>query len=339
MSNGLNEIFFEGFPKEFGYKRVPVQTKEEMYDLIEMYNGKDSLYCTIFRYMWRETDLGLKPIHDTVTIPAIYIDLDEWGRSYDDMVNLHLWCKARSIKHFVLFSGRGYHVFIFLKQGLKNPSNALYSFSNYLEQKLDGIYDNTAKGNIAKLSRIPWSYNLKRGAYCNPLREDQLLDSSYEEHFKLSQKQQFINPTIGHKLLDISKFSEEKVFSKYKLSLDDNQEVVGSVIEAVEKGVLFYDKMPPCIDVMLKEGKLNYEGRSMVIKYFSTYGYSLGQMKEMFRHSLNPETYKHAIDTHIEVMYKNGFKKELSCNKVKTAGMCPGCHRSSPFENGEIILE
>lgn len=335
VPTSMSQIFFEGFPKEFGYKRMIVQDKSEMMDLVNRYNGLESIYTSIFRYStWVTNGYGRpKPSYDTAIIPAIYFDLDEWETSYGDMLKTHLWCKERDIRHFVLFSGRGYHVFIFVKPFFNKPSDTMWSFSNYLEQKLQVDYDNTAKGNLAKISRVPNTYNIKRKAFCIPLTEYQVLYMDYNQHFKLAQSQQYVDPMIGSKQLDISVFEKETVFSRYKVKMDlAETEMKPDLEAAIESGILTTDSLPPCISNMLLNPTLNYDGRSSIVKFFTHHGYSYGETREILRNFLGMEKYKHALDTHLNTMFKNGFRRELSCNDLKVKGLCPACPRNSPFE-------
>lgn len=332
----MPSIFFDGFPKEFGYKRTIVNNRKELLDLITRYNGKENLFTSIYRYpLWRDTPKGQRPIYEHAVIPAVYFDIDSWERSYYDMLKLHKWCKEKNIRHFVLFSGRGYHVYVFIEYNFKeNSSRTLWSFSNYLESKLEAEFDNTAKGNLAKISRIPGTYNMKRDAFCNPLTEQQILDTDYQGHKKLCQKQNIVDPIIGNSRLDISAFSEKTYYSRFKNQRPDlkDADIQPSIEAAIRVGLADPDLLPPCIENALMIPNLNYDGRSVVIKYFMELGYNYGEVKEIFRHSLSPDKFRHALDSHMGTMFSNGFRRALSCDELKLKGFCPGCERDNPFD-------
>lgn len=335
IAQTYDDIFFTNFPREFGLKREIVYSQKDMLKKINYLNGKMNLYTNIFYYpLWKDTNYGIKPVYQEPVINAVYFDIDTEERSYKDMLNLHNWCMGKDVKHFVLLSGRGYHVYIFVNPDFTNKHEAILSFANFLENKLDGDYDDTAKGNLAKISRIPNTYNIKRGNFCIPLTKDQIENGNFEEHRKLAQKQQFINPMIGKNRLDISHFSEVKVFSKYKLRLDDGDivETSPSLEAAISVGTIGIYSLPPCIYNMLLNPELNYEGRHYVMKYFAGLGYTLNQIKEIFRNFLSHEKYHHALETHMREGMSIEFKRKLSCDALKMKSFCPQCPRKSPYE-------
>lgn len=341
LATNMTEIFYAGFPKEFSTKRKVVYNLDELMHEINLMNGVDSAITTIYRYpLWTEKNINYyKPVKESAIISAVYIDIDLYENSYEVMVKTYSWAMEMDIRRFVLFSGRGYHVFLFIVPPMENPKETLYSFCNYLEQLLDVEFDKTAFGNLTKLSRVPNTYNLKRDAFCIPLTEEQIFNMNFKEHKEMAQNQQFLDPTIGSKRLDISEFSKKEIYAKYKYKNipEGNLETKISVKEAVESGLLTLDIISPCISEMLKNPKLNYTGRSSIVKYFAEFDYDGNMIKEILRNSLSPEKYRHAIDSHLETMLNNGFKTPLTCKLLRFEGLCPECPRNNPYEIGVDI--
>ena len=97
---------YKHFPRELGFpRRKFVVNKKEFYNLINIYNGKKTVFFSVY-------DCDKFRNYDNCKLDKIFIDVDG-KNAYRDTIRLHSYCLEYNIKHIMLFSGRkGFHVYI-----------------------------------------------------------------------------------------------------------------------------------------------------------------------------------------------------------------------------------
>ncbi len=101
------------FPREVGTpRRFIVNSKYEFVKLINQCNG----IKTLFFYLYQcDPDMN----YSFSEIDKIFFDFDydkeNPQQCLSDVTKLHDYCKTHKLRHMILFSVGGYHVFVFTK--------------------------------------------------------------------------------------------------------------------------------------------------------------------------------------------------------------------------------
>src|SRR3990167_10955340 len=109
---------FDIFPREIATpKRRIVFNWKEMKDVIDKYNGKMSLYTTVYSFdkIDKKDKYGkifYLGVPSTAVIDKLFFDFDK-SDCYEKMLKFHLYLKKLDIMHCINFSGKGFHVYIF----------------------------------------------------------------------------------------------------------------------------------------------------------------------------------------------------------------------------------
>lgn len=145
-----------GFPS-----RQLVFTKHEYIKLINLYNGKKDCFTSIYS--------GIQP---EVEVDKIFFDLDS-VRAYDDIVALTEQARQHSYIYTNIFSGGGFHHYRWVTPPT-NKKIAVREYQNALENLLGIKIDPVIKGDLARLARIPCTFNIKRNRFCIPLTNEDI---------------------------------------------------------------------------------------------------------------------------------------------------------------------
>jgi hypothetical protein len=248
----------DDFPRSMGNpKQTVVYTKEQRDEYIKQYIKKTDLYISVYKFTQIKED-GKHAVSSSAVVDKVFFDFDtdNW---LNDLIILHKWCLKRNILHRCHCSGRGGHVFIFIKRGLQNKKKALANFQRGICEELGLTIDNRIVGDIARIFRYPNTVNRKaryedengdiKLRFCVPLSRLLMYrhDTKYEELteeivFEYAQKQRFENPWMGSKLLDISEYDVDHYqFKNYDIEIDF-EEINIDVVNNID-----FTKFPPCI--------------------------------------------------------------------------------------------
>jgi hypothetical protein len=222
----------------------------------------------------------------------------------------------------MVFSGGGYHFYIFTKNGagLKDNKMALLNAHNHFCSMLGLALDPHIKGDVARISRILNTYNGKRNRYCIPLSKDDLKagDAFIREK---ARSQNFKVNVYGWELLDISKFDSAvpREISRVELTERARKVILGDDL---------LKELPPCVAKMLQEGKCGWRERYIVISYFRDKGFLINETEELLRKYLSPEKFKHCVQEERQVQYLYA-RYDLffpHCERLEMEGFCvKGC--------------
>jgi len=346
----------DDFPRSMGNpKQSIVYTKEQRDEYVKQYIKKTDLYISVYKFIQIKEN-GRSAVSSTAVVDKVFFDFDtdNW---LNDLLNLHKWCMKRDILHRCHCSGRGGHVFIWIKRGLQNKKKALANFQRGICEELGLTIDNRIVGDIARIFRYPNSYNFKAKRFCVPLSRLLMYrhDSGYEKLteeivFEYAQQQRFENPWMGSKLLDISEYDVDYYqFKNYDIELDF-EEINIDIVNDID-----FTKFPSCIQSWFSTKIVtDYVKHLQTIFLRDQTEYILvpEDIMSIFKALWHPGEYSH---------YFNGGKGELprrhkghhgrkfkrtmendydmpGCNELKEKGLCTSetCKRVHPiYEFGE----
>src|SRR3990167_883291 len=191
---------YSTFPRVVGkYRGTIVNNQSELQDYINSSNGKSDCFVTIYSY---SSFINDKVDYNTARIDRLLFDFDD-GDTYESMRLLHNHLVFNDLKHIVLFTGRGYHVYIFCTEILEDKKQRLIDAQHMFITELGLKVDKHIIGNLAQIARLPYTYNIKRRRFCGYLNEHDILMG--DEFIKKNALKQFkrSNYVFGTKLLDI----------------------------------------------------------------------------------------------------------------------------------------
>ncbi|MHA1279270.1 MAG: hypothetical protein ACTSQ8_18900 [Candidatus Helarchaeota archaeon] len=202
------------------HRRYVVSNRRELAKIINLYNGRLDLLKSIYGFGSLMERNGVKVVDpSTMIVDKIFFDLDV--PSIED-VSAFFTGKIAKVKKRVNFTGRGFHVLIFIKPNLADPSEAIGAAQLKIADKLGidlMIEDNRSViGNVRQMNRITNTWNIKRRRYVIPIIEKDM-NKTYDEIREMAKKQRFIpldERIHGDKLLDISSYDRRvyKISSK-----------------------------------------------------------------------------------------------------------------------------
>jgi hypothetical protein len=319
MFGGTKKMYKLEFPREVGAPRKLVKDMNEYLAYIKLYNGKKkAIYTSV--YMFEHISSDNKPEYDSAKVDKIYFDFDDKScPAYDNVKRLHDDLVKDDIKHMIVMSGRGYHLYIFVaKNHLQHKKEAIRGCQEYYMNKLSLKVDPQVVGNVAQLARIPNTFHPIAGRFCIPLNKTQF-DLGDNDIKQMAQQQNFIKDFyIGTKLLDISKWD---IRTKSEFVVNDsmitpsNQSVAGIVLK----------ELPLCISKCLMNRNMGWKERYTTILYFKEMGYTKEEVFELFKIYLDPRKLYHCVKEERQLQYL--FERDdlvfPCCDKLKLEGFCP----------------
>ena len=220
MSESMSFIPFD-YPREvlelsameggLGYRRI-VKNAQELEQYWRGKNGSGNVYFTAYGYSSTQAPKHHRVDYDTPLIHHFVMDFDckdfkakgaevPFSVPRAEVIRLHQFLLKDDTKHFVWFSGGGYHVWIPLSESLKPTKGSAVSHIKHsgrtLLNKWDRLLnlrcnDPTVAFDTAGMIRIPNSYNARRGCWMIPLSSDEITSLDYEDLMRIAQ-----NPREG----------------------------------------------------------------------------------------------------------------------------------------------
>lgn len=303
-------------------KRISLETSEEGYEtairLIKKHNGSTPIFRSIYNYV----DY---PSADTVIIDKLFFDFDHIKDNpklaYDDMKVFHNFLMDKDIKHSVLFSGNGFHVFVYTNKIhpgiLKNVVNTVRNAFDYFASKVSISPDENVK-DVMRVARVPGTINIKTGLHCIFLNKD-TIQLSREEIKELAQSPKRIDKYIfGSKEFEIREFDVERTieYAEYKI---DEQDIDDDIV---------LSQLPKCLASSLLNGDCGYHERFAIITAMRDLLIPIEVAKRSLKEHLTPEKYRHCVIEENQLNYLYQRKDLLcpSCITLKGNGLCvEGC--------------
>jgi len=268
-------------------------------------------YMSVQPYSGRDWVYGLE---------KIFFDFDSkegtskaWKEAVTFAENL---IKYYGVLPFITFSGgKGYHVYVFLKNTVAFPTHRAELVKRIYERLqhklLKGLkfetLDQSVIGGIKRLARIPYSIHEKTGKPCHPI----------------SLSHQFINPKNleVYRVYGLDTSMIQDICRELKLE-EAFQEVL--TCEKKDSNIYKTGKVRPCIQEALKRHLEDKEGHLMrlaIAVEFLNKGYSVNRVVDLFRAQgdFDPSRTRY----YVEDAKRKGYKP-FRCSTIKKLGFCLG---------------
>lgn len=314
---------------EFGKPlRFFIQNNEQFIDYIKKYNGISDCYRTVYNFLRTIKNSRFPRIeYNSAIIDKVFFDfdneIDKKGKkiqcnSFKNMLNCHNNLLKDNIKHVINFSGRGFHVYAYVRiEEIINKKNALTLFVD----KYTDYCDPAVKGDLARISRIPFTMNIKSRNYCIPINQF-CIDQGFNFIKNISQdlriyKSYNITQEIFGKfngiLADFDKPPVKEFKSKNYDNLDDNF-------------TFDSNNMPKCLQGTIENSNAGYHQRYLFYTFTKECGISLESAiklsikqwnRKKLYHTLNEERLPHGI-----------YKYDLPVpnpETIESYGLCEKC--------------
>jgi hypothetical protein len=273
---------FDTFPREFGKKRVFVPDRKTFVTLINKYNGLIDCYTTIYSV----------PTHHAYSesvVDKIYFDLDS-SQCWEDAKRLHNWLveNQNNVFHYINFSGGGVHVYIPIAPLTGNKKEKLRWVQENIIKTTKIKVDLHVIGDIARISRIPNTWNPKRQRYCIPLMEPDF-DLSYDNLRKQAMSPRTYDGCLfGDKMLDVRITGH--IPERYYTEPEDVPEV-----KATEECADLVNKLPQFIISLLVSCRCGWRDRYLTILAMREAGFPKSISIMIAKRYWTPEKFKHSV--------------------------------------------
>ena len=282
-------------PCEFGVKRVFCKTKDDLYYLINKYNGIIDCYSTLY-------SIPEPRAYNKATIDKIYFDLDS-KNAWDNLKKAHNKLLELDIQHCALFTGGGCSLFIFCKptSSLQYPKAAIRKAQKYYAKELGlsigkpdiADIDEHIVGDIARITRIPYTFNIKpnRRRYCMVIT-DTALKYPYEKIKARATDQHIEKLQIwGNKKIDLIKFDELPEISMEYMNLAKED----MIIESKDNYAKLLNKLPYLIKNLLNHTVCGWRARYLTILAIKEAGIPIELCIKICKYYWTPEKFHHSL--------------------------------------------
>ena len=193
---------------ERGWRRI-VHTPEELESYWNGKSGSGNVYMTAYGYNKTTAPKHHRVDYNTPRIHHFVMDFDckdfkakgadvSFDKPHDEVRRLHRYLMSHDTKHFVWFSGGGFHVWVPLDRTLEPTSGGELSQIKYTGRLLINQWeqdigvlrcnDPTVAFDTSGMIRIPNSYNARRDCWGVPLTSKQILSASYDDLMELAME-------------------------------------------------------------------------------------------------------------------------------------------------------
>ncbi len=303
------------FPIEVGLPRRVVYNIREYLSFINTYNGKKR---AIYQSVYSCNVIDNKANYNNINIDKLFFDFDDID-AWEETNKLHKYCLKENIKHYIIMSGRGYHLYVFSRpDSIINTKSCIYNTQMFFINKLNLNCDKQIVGDNSRLRRIPNTFNAKANRYCIPLSQEQF-EKGDKFIKELASKQNFVkNITIGEKLFDIKQFDyQTNKFNEAVVFNNDN-------LDESSGNINYLKDAPLCIKNLLNEKELGWSGRYLVILYFKELGYTRQEVFKILQTHLSERKFKHCIqeERQLQYLFERNDLVFPSCDKIICDGFC-----------------
>lgn len=310
---------FIKFPREVGPPRKIVNTLNEWLAYVNLYNGKKK---AVYTSVYNCEDVNGKADYSNAKIDKLFFDFDDKScDSWKECNCLHIGLLKENIKHVIVMSGRGYHLYIFTKiYQHKNPKSVIYNAQMDFIKKLNLTVDRQVIGNPAQLARVPNTYNMKGQRFCIPLTKEQFKQGDIFCK-ALANKQNFVGKiSMGERLLDLTPYDCDK--PNYEIDIFAPMEDITEDLEHLD----YFANCPNCIKNILAKNNPGWKERYLIIVYFRDLGYSKQEIFSILKQHLNDQKLRHCIESEKQLQYLFDRHDLMFpvCSRIKQDGFCTG---------------
>ena len=333
--------FYSKFPREIGsHRQAKVRSVNEMVKYINQWNGKMELYTSVYPFeRWN----GNRPIYESAVVDRIYWDIDPYDNTNKKKVYLGDPAERAlkhsdtliddNIKHTIIVSGSGLNVYAFtddfpLAPNRKKPS--IHTIAKYYNNKSGAKSDTKVMGDVARISRIPGTRNMKfKGKnsrrFCVFISRDDLENDRW---IKMSESNTSNFSIVDGDLIDLYQWEQKSPEFIQSGGLDLYEEGVD------EDAIL--DTSWYCVNQAMKRCKLtqhyNKSGtnreRFIILSYLLNTAHTSKEAHGIAKNEFHSTVYDTMlIEGQLKNVYSNGIlfpsiktlTDEARCNKC---GMC-----------------
>jgi len=232
-------------PISVGRRRINIPVSE----YIRKMNGISNCYASVYNN----------------SIKLLFFDFDE--EPLKNTIKMHNYLLNERIKHVIIFSGRGFHLYVVCKE-YPLQKNVLWNSMNSLLSKSNSKCDRHVIGDVRRISRIVGTKNIKVGLYCIPLFEKDI-SKDYEYIRTLAKKPRLNGEMFGNKKFVLNEYDyKEERFTEtnnanYDFKISDEW---------------INNNLPPLIKKFLRKKNVKWRERFLTILAMKEKGLSLSSI-------------------------------------------------------------
>ena len=345
------KMLFKYHPKEIAvpYREI-CRDKDEFYKKLNLYIGiyKSPIFASLYNYSIK-IENGCFCYEDIGKIHYCYCYIDKIWYDFDKINSIEIvkkfndYLKKYDYKRLIIFSGRGFHIYIFTKnyEKIKLQKDTLFTAHleilkdaqiNYDLDTIKSDVDPKVIGDISRVARVFGTWHSEANLWCIPINENELEKGlEYIKNIAKVQRVDIKNYIIGTKYIDILNY--EKVTSKPNIYYQNNFIKVSEIVKnKINTDKILKKTKRLCIPNMLMQDYCDYDDRFDVIIGFRDDGLLEFEVDLILKKYLNKKhptrkynVYKHSV--HQEKQISSVFQKEhigFSCKRVQERGRCVG---------------
>ena len=188
------------FPREIGLRRTPCENVGDFESYVKQINGKASCYTSLYSFERRDEYRGWKYDVNSVVMDRAWWDFDmlEDGNMEDVKKDVSILLSRLTGDVRLVFTGRGFHVHQFFDKPVKGTAIARH-LERYQKNRAKGLKTLDGVGFPQKLTRIPDTYNPKRGKWAVNIDADTFMVNplSYNIPSKPQKELSHLDPFRG----------------------------------------------------------------------------------------------------------------------------------------------
>ncbi len=277
------------FPRSMGTpaNRMIVYNSKERDEYIREWGQTHPIYISVYAFK-KVIEGDLYKTHQHAKVSHIVGDFDE-GNTYEEMMRMHKWLMERDYIHRIHLSGRGFHIYLWIKENLKHPKIAISNFFDFLHGDRNGKYSNpfnkhkkytcpkftldpATRGDLGRIIRYPNSYHYKVRCFCIVV-DKHLMETlhSVKEFQDYAQRPYKPKSSIyfGTKKLDIKEFDCTDLQYKDLGSANLKLSYIAFGDMKINDDVdVDLEDLPYCIKYMIEKEEMHFPQRNEIIKFF-----------------------------------------------------------------------
>lgn len=314
-------MLYKSFPRQIAYPHRKTVDEAEFYSIINRLNGKVRIFASIYNFT-------ANPEFDRINLDLdkVFFDFDG-DNALDHTKRLAFHLRRADLKHLILFSGGGFHVYLFTKgyENLKNKKACLMNIHKYFTREYSVEFDKAIVGDIARVATVVNTWNTKRRRYCIPITVDDLI-CGYEHISELARNQRFEFEPYGSKLLDVSTFDGVEDYGSYEITVSEEAK------REIDADATFLSKLPACLAAMLvnaRDSRVGWRGRYLILVYLRDSGVLYGNACDIITKYLTQSkggvTEAHHClreEQQARKIYERDDSMFPSCESIRREGYC-----------------